>query len=100
MPTIIKTVGIQFGLSPSQVIKPIFEGGTTIVKLDQFEARELALDIFDAMPDTDDKPVGVKLLLLQGRHIDAIKLHRERAGVGLKEAKDYCDQLRDKLLAL
>ena len=42
-------------------------------------------------PPAPPAPAGhddVRQLVLQGRKIDAIKLYRERTGVGLKEAKD------------
>jgi ribosomal protein L7/L12 len=35
-----------------------------------------------------------RALLLDCRAIDAIKLHRQRTGMGLKEAKDYIESLR------
>lgn len=36
----------------------------------------------------------VKAYLMNGRMIEAIKLVRNTCGIGLKEAKDYCDKLR------
>jgi len=35
----------------------------------------------------------LRLLVAEGRKIEAIKLLRERSGLGLKEAKDYVDTL-------
>ncbi|NJN17879.1 MAG: hypothetical protein HC822_17195 [Oscillochloris sp.] len=43
-------------------------------------------------PDADLES-EVHMLLLQDKKIQAIKLVRERTGMGLKEAKDYVDQL-------
>ena len=40
------------------------------------------------MPDDD-----IALLVQQGKKIDAIKLYRERTGVGLKEAKDAVEAM-------
>lgn len=44
----------------------------------------------------DSLDVCIKALFADGRKIDAIKLYREfnhQNGVGLKEAKDYCERL-------
>jgi ribosomal protein L7/L12 len=35
-----------------------------------------------------------RAMLMDHRVIDAIKLHRSRTGMGLKEAKDYIESLR------
>jgi ribosomal protein L7/L12 len=43
---------------------------------------------FDAEGDAD-----IALLLQQGRKIEAIRLYRERTGVGLKEAKDAVEAM-------
>ncbi len=42
----------------------------------------------------EDEWDDVTALVRQGQLIEAIKLYRERTGVGLKEAKDYVDALR------
>lgn len=48
---------------------------------------------------TDDPPLDelcgpdIQVLLASGKKIEAIKLYRERTGVGLKEAKDFIDGL-------
>lgn len=47
------------------------------------------LGIENADPLRDD----VKLLMRQGSKIEAIKLYRERTGVGLKEAKDAVEAI-------
>ena len=46
---------------------------------------------FDAMRDV---PVGVREALEQGETILAIKRFREATGAGLKEAKDFVDEIR------
>lgn len=42
---------------------------------------------------TPDPNEDVRQLVLQGKKIDAIKLYRERTGLGLKEAKDAVEAL-------
>ncbi|WP_131103161.1 ribosomal protein L7/L12 [Ornithinimicrobium sufpigmenti] len=37
----------------------------------------------------------IRSLVVQGKHIPAIKAYREATGAGLKEAKDAIDALRD-----
>ncbi|RSN03635.1 serine/threonine protein kinase [Nonomuraea sp. WAC 01424] len=63
-----------------------------------------AKDYCDALPISPGGPgqvVGAETraaaqqLIAKGQLIQAIKLVRERTGLGLKEAKDYCDALRD-----
>ncbi len=39
----------------------------------------------------------VTRLVKEGKHIEAIKLIREQSGLGLKEAKDAADALRESL---
>lgn len=51
----------------------------------------------DALDDSDPIVSKVKTLIHEGEMIEAIKLYRAEMGVGLKEAKDYCDAYRDKL---
>ncbi len=46
---------------------------------------------FDAMRDV---PAGVREAVAQGETILAIKLVRETTGAGLKEAKDFVDEVR------
>lgn len=46
--------------------------------------------------DLQAKPVDladIRAEVLAGRKIQAIKIYRERTGTGLKEAKEYIDQL-------
>lgn len=46
----------------------------------------------DPFPVDDDE--DVRRLAVEGRTVEAIKLLRERRGIGLKEAKDAVDALR------
>ncbi len=39
----------------------------------------------------------VQALLVQGRLIEAIKVYRERTGLGLREAKDAVEQMQSQL---
>jgi hypothetical protein len=47
-----------------------------------------------AVTFTPDREAQVRELIARGRKIEAIKLVREETGLGLKDAKDYCDALR------
>ena len=40
---------------------------------------------------------SVEALIREGKMIDAIKLHRQLTGCGLREAKDAVDALRDSM---
>jgi hypothetical protein len=51
---------------------------------------------FDAMRDV---PLGVREALEQGETILAIKRFREATGAGLKEAKDFVDEVRRRQAA-
>ena len=54
--------------------------------------RHLGLDPADAVPDASGGLApDVVQLINSGNKIQAIKLHRERTGVGLAEAKDAVD---------
>ena len=39
----------------------------------------------------------VRHLIKKEKHIAAIKLYRDRSGIGLKEAKQACDKIRDEM---
>ena len=54
------------------------------------EAIEAGQSISRSASKDDEKLLG---LLRAGRKIEAIKLHREQTGKGLKDAKDYVDDL-------
>jgi ribosomal protein L7/L12 len=46
-----------------------------------------------AAPVSDDLAEAVRVLVTQNKKIEAVKLVRERSGLGLKEAKDWVDAL-------
>lgn len=50
-------------------------------------------------PIPEDQNEAVKAALFAGRKIEAVKLHRERTGMGLKESKDAMDKLEAELRA-
>lgn len=61
---------------------------------DAVEAIERGIEpnvVFDMRPPDEAE---LDLLLQQGRKIEAIKLYRDRTGMGLKEAKDAVDALQ------
>jgi ribosomal protein L7/L12 len=60
-----------------------------------FLLQHLGIDADEAPAVTTDDEV-MRLVRL-GKTIDAIKLYRERTGVGLAEAKTAIDQLRSQL---
>ncbi len=45
----------------------------------------------------EDKLNALRDLIFRGRKIEAIKLHRELTGLGLKESKDAVDELETVL---
>ena len=47
-------------------------------------------------PLGEDVAGQIDALLAQNRVIEAIKIYREKTGVGLREAKDAIDELRAK----
>jgi len=55
--------------------------------------RHLGLDPADAVPSgAGELDLDVVQLINSGKKIHAIKLHRERTGLGLAEAKDAVDE--------
>lgn len=48
-------------------------------------------------PPTGPQLEQVKQAILAGRKIEAIKLHREATGLGLKESKEAVEQLESEL---
>ena len=52
---------------------------------------------FNDQPLPDDATESIKSALYQGRKIDAIKLYRQVSGQGLKEAKDFVEDLEEEL---
>lgn len=57
-------------------------------------AIEAHLGLTPPAPTTDASP-EVAELVASGRTIEAIRLHREQTGLGLAEAKDAIERLRD-----
>lgn len=49
----------------------------------------------DSLPD--DKITALEQALFRGNKIEAIKIHRECTGLGLKESKDAIDSLEAEL---
>ncbi len=45
-----------------------------------------------------DQRNGIKELLASGKKIEAIKLYREFTGKGLKESKEYVDEMISELI--
>ena len=52
---------------------------------------------FNDQPLPDDAAESIKSALYQGRKIDAIKLYRQVSGRGLREAKDFVEDLEEEL---
>ncbi len=78
-------------------------GASVFVILTRFavlEKRLNRLSRLDAKVDAmRDVPVGVREALHQGETILAIKRFREATGAGLKEAKDFVDEVRRRQTA-
>jgi ribosomal protein L7/L12 len=58
--------------------------------------RHLGLDPADVPPPSTELDPEVVQLINSGKKIHAIKLHRERTGLGLAEAKDAIDGWEDR----
>jgi hypothetical protein len=52
---------------------------------------------FRDQPLPDDATEAIKTALFEGRKIEAIKLYRQVSGRGLKEAKDFVEDLEEEL---
>jgi hypothetical protein len=50
-------------------------------------------------PVSDEQIATLSACIFEGRKIEAIKLHREMTGLGLKEAKDAVEELERSLRA-
>ena len=50
-------------------------------------------------PPPPDNSAPIREALFAGNKIQAIKLHREQTGIGLKESKDAMDKLETELRA-
>ena len=71
-------------------------GSTVSGRLDRLEWKvDLILNHLGIHPPAAGVTDGIAELLAEGRKIEAIKLYRERTGVGLKEAKDAVDRLQE-----
>lgn len=67
---------------------------TTVVPNNSRLERKLDLILKHLQIEVDEgSDEEIWALLRSGQKIQAIKLYRERTGVGLKEAKDYVEQL-------
>lgn len=67
------------GLAEAKTAVESIEAGEPVQSASELAIPELAEQIVD--------------LLKQGQKIEAVKLYREHAGVGLKEAKDIVDEI-------
>jgi hypothetical protein len=54
---------------------------------------DLIMEHFDIALPEPPEAAGIVELMRAGKKINAIKLYRERTGVGLKEAKDFVERL-------
>lgn len=84
----IKAVRDHTGLGLKES-KDYVEAIPNVVPLSQLARPAEAIE----HADTDAMRQEATALVAQGKPIDAIKLVRERTGLGLKEAKDYVDAL-------
>lgn len=67
-----------------------------IIKLRSSGYQELKLT--PVYPDKTTELNGTEKTLVEGGHkIQAIKLHRERTGLGLRESKEICDHFERNL---
>jgi hypothetical protein len=48
-------------------------------------------------PPPDDLPIRVREAIFAGNKIEAIKLHREQTGLGLKESKEAVEKMEAEL---
>jgi Ribosomal protein L7/L12 C-terminal domain len=70
-------------------------GRTVSGRLDRLEWKvDRILDHLGIDPSSPTAIDGIAELLAEGRKIEAIRLYRERTGVGLKEAKDAVDRIQ------
>jgi hypothetical protein len=95
------TIGLLVGGSVFVILARLATLERRLARLSRLDAKVDALleasgVSFDAMRDV---PVGVREALDQGETILAIKRFREATGVGLKEAKDFVDEVRRRQAA-
>ena len=89
-------IGFLVGVSLFVVLARLAALERRLARLSRLDAKvdallEAAGVSFDPMRDV---PVGVRVALEQGETILAIKRFREATGAGLKEAKDFVDDIR------
>ena len=89
-------IGLLVGVSLFVVLARLAALERRLARLSRLDAKvdallEAAGVSFDPMRDV---PVGVREALEQGETILAIKRFREATGAGLKEAKDFVDDIR------
>ena len=69
------------------------ESGLSMRRLSEALGRDPTV-LYRHVPNKGAVLDGVAELLAEGRKIEAIKLYRDRTGVGLKEAKDAVERLQ------
>ncbi len=94
-------IGLLVGVSLFVVLARLAVLERRLARLSRLDAKvdallEAAGVSFDPMRDV---PVGVREALEQGETILAIKRFREATGAGLKEAKDFVDDIRRRQAA-
>ncbi len=94
-------IGLLVGGSAFVILTRLATLERRLARLSRLDAKVDALleasgVSFDAMRDVPD---GVREALNQGETILAIKRFREATGAGLKEAKDFVDEVRRRQAA-
>jgi ribosomal protein L7/L12 len=94
-------IGLLVGVSVFVILMRLATLERRLTRLSRLDAKVDALleasgVAFDAMRDV---PVGVREALDRGETILAIKRFREATGAGLKEAKDFVDEVRRRQAA-
>jgi ribosomal protein L7/L12 len=94
-------IGLLIGGSVFVILTRLATLERRLARLSRLDAKVDALleasgVSFDSMRDV---PVGVREALDQGQTILAIKRFREATGAGLKEAKDFVDEVRRRQAA-
>jgi ribosomal protein L7/L12 len=94
-------IGLLVGASVFVILMRLATLERRLARLSRLDAKVDALleasgVSFDAMRDM---PLGVREALDQGETILAIKRFREATGAGLKEAKDFVDEVRRRQAA-
>lgn len=92
----MRTVGLKEAKEAVEEVEPLLRYGReeALARLNEKLAQ------FPAAPSKNLSDVNMQMVadeLEQGQKINAIKLYREMTGVGLKEAKEFVDQLEAQL---